>query len=77
MVTRKNIREEDNKIWMDCFKENVESEYFALVIDAKTYEVLSCSLEKPSIYVRQAIYKIMELHRKNEALPKEACSVWC
>lgn len=55
----------------------VESEYFALVIDAKTYEVVSCSLTKPSIYARQAAYKIMELHKTNGALPKEVCSVWC
>ena len=63
MVTMKNIREEENKIWIDCYKEGVESEYFSLIIDAQTYEVVSCSLERPSIYARQAIPKIIELHR--------------
>lgn len=77
MVTMKNIREENIRILVDCYKEGIESEYFTLVLDSQTYEVISCSLEKPSIYTRQAVCKIIELHRQQKHLPTEACSVWC
>lgn len=45
----------DNRIWIDCYKEGIESGYFTLVLDAQIYEAVSCSLEKPSIYARQAV----------------------
>ena len=76
MVTMKNIRLVDNQIWMDCFKEGKEG-YFSLAVDSRTYEIVSCSLEQPSIYARQAAAKIAELRSKSLELPAEAKSVWC
>ena len=77
MVTMKNIRMVDNQIWMDCYKEGKEEGYFSLVVDSRTYEIVSCSLERPSIYARQAATKIAELGSKSQRLPAEAKSVWC
>lgn len=77
MVTMKNIRLVDNQIWMDCYKEGKEEGYFSLVVDSRTYEIVSCSLERPSIYARQAVAKIAELNNAGSGLPTEAKSVWC
>ena len=77
MVTMKNIRIKDNRILMDCYKEGKEEGHFSLVINAQTYEIIFSSLERPSIYCRQVVSKIAELHRKNHVLPTEARSVWC
>ena len=77
MVTMKNIRIKDNQILMDCYKEGKEEGYFSLVINAQTYEIISSSLGRPSIYSRQVVSKIAELHRSNHILPTEARSVWC
>ena len=77
MVTMKNIRIKDNQILMDCYKEGKEEGYFSLVINAQTYEIISSSLGRPSIYSRQVVSKIAELHRNNHILPTEARSVWC
>ena len=77
MVTMKNIRIKDNQIWLDCYKEGLEEGYFSLVINAQTYEVIASSLERPSIYSRQAILKLKELLNTSSVLPTEAKSVWC
>ena len=77
MVTMKNIRIVEHQILMDCYKEGKEEGYFSLVVDSRTYEIVSCSLDRPSIYARQAAAKIAELCKGNEELPAEAKSVWC
>lgn len=77
MLTMKNIRTKDNQILLDCYKEGLEEGYFSLIIDARTYEIISSSLGRPSIYSRQAVLKIEELHKLNHVLPSEAKSVWC
>lgn len=77
MVTMKNIRIVENQILLDCYKEGKEERYFSLVVDSRTYEIVSCSLERPSIYARQAAAKIAELCGENTKLPVEAMSVWC
>lgn len=77
MVTMKNIRVVENQILMDCYKEGKEEGYFSLVIDSRTYEIVSCSLERPSIYARQAAWKIAELCGQSAELPAEAKVVWC
>ena len=77
MVTMKNIRMKDNQIWLDCYKEGLEEGYFSLVINAQTYEIISSSLDRPSIYSRQVVLKIVELLSINSVLPTEAKSVWC
>ncbi len=77
MVTMKNIRIIENQIWMDCYKEGAVEGHFSLVIDALTYEIVSSSLELPSIYSRQAAMKIAEICKKEKTLPMEAKAVWC
>lgn len=77
MVTMKNIRIVENQIMMDCYKEGKEEGYFSLAVDSRTYEIVSCSLERPSIYARQAAAKIAELCGKDAELPAEAKTVWC
>lgn len=77
MVTMKNIRIKDNQILMDCYKEGKEEGHFTLIINAQTYEIIFSSLGRPSIYSRQVVLKIAELHRNNHVLPTEARSVWC
>ena len=77
MVTMKNIRIKDNQILIDCYKEGKEEGYFSLIINAQTYEIIFSSLGRPSIYSRQVVSKIAELHKNNYILPTEARSVWC
>ena len=77
MVTMKNIRLINNQIIVDCYKEGREEGYFSLVINAQTYEIISSSLNRPSIYSRQVVSKIIELHGSNNPLPTEAKAVWC
>ncbi|MBQ9119249.1 MAG: hypothetical protein IJY09_04210 [Lachnospiraceae bacterium] len=77
MVTMKNIRIEDNQIFIDCYKEGLEEGYFSLVINNQTYEIIYSSLDRPSIYSRQVVSKIVELRKVSYALPTEAKSVWC
>ena len=77
MITMKNIHVKDNQILVDCYKEGCEDGYFSLVIDASTYEIISSSLDRPSIYARQAVLKIKELCENCEELPKEAKAIWC
>ena len=77
MVTMKNIRIKENLIFLDCYKEGVEEGYFSLVVDAITYEIVSSSLEKPSIYASQAVLKIREICESGGEFPTELKSVWC
>ena len=77
MVTMKNIRIQDNQILMDCYKEGQEEGYFSLIINAQTYDIVFSSLGRPSIYSRQVVSKIVELHKNNHSLPSEAKAVWC
>ena len=78
MVTIRNIRIKENRILLDCYKEGKEEGYFSLVIDAITYEIVSSSLEKPSIYARQAALKVQEFCEKGIVeFPMEIKSTWC
>lgn len=76
MVVMKNITYDGEVISMDCYKEGIENEYFFVAINACTREIITNSLEKPSIYVRQAVAKVLELYKEGE-LPSEAKSIWC
>lgn len=77
MVIVKNIKLIDNLITMDCYKEGLEDGYFSMVVDAKTYQIISSSLGKPSIYSQQVVSKIIELRKNNQELPSEIKCVWC
>lgn len=76
MVVMKNITYTDGLISMDCYKEGIENEHFFVTINAYTNEIVTNTLGKPSIYVRQAVSKVLELHKSGE-LPSEAKSIWC
>lgn len=76
MVKMKNITLIDGKISMDCYKEGDSENHFHLIVDANTFEVISTTLSRPSIYSRQAVQKIMALFKEG-TLPEEAISVWC
>lgn len=76
MVKIKNIFVDGNTISMDCYKEGDMNKHFHLVIDAITFDVISTTLSHPSIYLRQAVKKIVALSQSGP-LPEEAISVWC
>lgn len=76
MVKIKNISLNDGLISMDCYKEGNLDDYFHLVIDAESFDVVSTTLNQPSIYLSQAVAKIMSLAQQGP-LPSEAVSVWC
>lgn len=76
MVTMKNIARIKDTIFADCYKEGKQDKHFVLYVDASTFEIRECSLDKPSIYARQAAAKIAELVKQG-VLPKDALSIWC
>ena len=76
MVKMENILLVGNLLSMDCYKEGNLNDGFHIVIDVNTFEVISTTLNRPSIYSRQAVAKIRQLFQEGK-LPTEATSVWC
>ena len=76
MVKIKNIEVRNGKIYMDCYMDGIDDEHFTMVMDASDYRVERTSLNRPSLYARQAAAKIRELGSRG-SLPREAVSVWC
>lgn len=76
MVSMRNITERNNRITADCYKEGRAECYFSIVLDARTFEIIDCSLKHPGIYAGQAAAKLESLSKKGP-LPGEAVSVWC
>ena len=70
-----NVVKEDPMIVLDCHKQTEDGEYFRLVIDPKTKEVI----EKPDDYdidATTAYSRIFGYLMKNKPLPKRTVAEW-
>lgn len=66
---------DDNPIILDCHKNTEDGEYFQLVIDRDTYEII----EKPEvadINVSAAYSRVFNLLVNNKPLPKKTVAEW-
>ena len=77
MIKLKNILKLGEKIEMDCFIEGDEKDYFKLVINTQTFEILSCSRDGIKLYVGHVRYYIKKLIESGKEIPKTATVMWC
>ena len=75
MVKMENIKKTGNVISMDCYEEGDMSRSHHVVFDASTLEIKNQAVN--NVYIRQSIWRIHNILRDTNDLPKRASSYWC
>lgn len=69
------IIEDDLYVILNCHKGSVDGEYFQLIIDSRTREVIK-KPDKPDIDVSAAYSHIYNLLKAGKELPRETIAAW-
>lgn len=76
MIKIENIILEDGKVSMVVYIEGNRENFFTMVLDAKTGDIVDISRDDTVVFPAHAKQYIMKLLRHGEELPESATVMW-